>query len=198
METQFEANPSKKKTKEENRMIHLSFSKTDLEELRDQRFHHPHPHVQRKMEALLLKSCDLPHHQIARIVGSCPNTLRSYFREYQQAGVSRLKEIHFHSPTSALASVRATLESSFRQNPPATIKEAAMRIEQRTGIKRGLTQVRRFLKSLGMKRRKTGSLPAKADAQKQNDFKQHQLEPRLQEARAGKRVVYFVDVRAAA
>ena len=25
-------------------MIHLSFSKTDLEELRDQRFHHPHPH----------------------------------------------------------------------------------------------------------------------------------------------------------
>ena len=68
-----------------------------------------------------------------------------------------------------------------------------MRIEQHTGIKRGLTQVRRFLKLMGMKRRKTGALPAKADAQKQNDFKQHQLEPRLQEALAKKRVVYFVD-----
>lgn len=174
-------------------MIHLSFSTTDLEELRSQRFQHPHPHVQRKMEALLLKSYSLPHSQIAEILGLCLNTLRTYFQDYQKGGVLKLKEIHFHSPQSKLQSVRGTLESSFQKNPPPTLKEAAAHIEQLTGIKRGTSQVRVFLQFIGMKRRKTGSLPSKADSEKQRIFKEQQLEPKLHEAREEKRKVFFVD-----
>jgi transposase len=53
--------------------------------------------------------------------------------------------------------------------------------------------VAKFLKSKGMKRLKTGIIPAKADVEKQEKFKKEELEPRLDEAKEGKRVVCFVD-----
>lgn len=174
-------------------MIELTFSSTDQDVLRDQRFGHPHPHVQRKMEALLLKSFDLPHHHIAAIVGVCPNTLRTYFHEYQAGGVARLQRRPCSALPSALAAARDTLVTSFRRTPPATLKEAGARIAHLTGLTRHRTQVRHWWHALGMKRRKTGSIPAKADPDQQRRFKVQQLEPRLQEARQGTRCVYFVD-----
>jgi hypothetical protein len=50
-----------------------------------------------------------------------------------------------------------------------------------------------FLKHLGIKRRKVGMIPAKADTEKQAQFKQAELEPRLAEAQAGLRAVFFMD-----
>lgn len=174
-------------------MISVSFTDSDIAVFRQQRFLHPHPLVQRKMEALLLKSFGLPHYLIADIVGICPNTLRCYFEEYKQGGVARLLEILFYKPQSVFAKFTGTLESYFREHPAATVKEAAARIEDITGVKRGLTQVRTFLHSLGLKRRKTGFIPAKADVEKQKIFLENELEPRLQEARTGKRNLFFVD-----
>jgi transposase len=54
--------------------------------------------------------------------------------------------------------------------------------------------VREFLKHLGLKRRKVGMIPAKADIEEQSRFKQDELEPRLEEAKAGARAVFFMDV----
>jgi hypothetical protein len=42
-------------------MIQLEFRFEDKEALAQERFEHPHPQVQRKLEALWLKSLDLPH-----------------------------------------------------------------------------------------------------------------------------------------
>jgi transposase len=174
-------------------VIQLSFTPADVDCLRYERFRHPHPHVQRKMEARLLKSENLPHQQIARIVGVCPNTLLSYCRQYQQGGVEALKELNFYSPSSKLDQYRSSLEAYFQDHPPASVKEAAAVIEGQIGIRRSLSQVRQFLERLGMRRRKVGSVPAKADLAEQEVFKTHQLEPRLQQAQAGKRTVFFVD-----
>ena len=41
-------------------MIRIEFTEEAIDKLRYERFHHPHPRVQRKMEALLLKSEGLP------------------------------------------------------------------------------------------------------------------------------------------
>ena len=67
-------------------MSTIEFGENDIEQLRHERFEHPHPQVQRKMEALLLKSEGLPHHQITRILGVSENTLRHYLQEYQDGG----------------------------------------------------------------------------------------------------------------
>lgn len=174
-------------------MISLSFSSSEVDALRQQRFNHPHPFVQKKMEALLLKSYGLPHEQIASIVGVCENTLRSYFEDYETGGIERLKEINFYRPTSNLLEFKGTLDSYFRKNPPASVKEARYRIEQMTGLKRGITQIRHFIQQMGLKRRKSGTIPAKADVEKQNEFLEKELEPKLKKAREGKIELFFVD-----
>ena len=158
-------------------MIRIEFTEEAIAKLRYERFHHPHPRVQRKMETLLLKSDGLPHKQITRIVGISENTLRDYLREYKQGGVERLKELRFHHPQSELAEHRQSLETYFEQHPPATVNEAAAKIEELTGIRRGPTQVRKFLNSLGLRPRKVGMIPAKADVEEQDRFKKKNSSP---------------------
>ena len=152
-------------------MITIEFGQDEIERLRRERFAHPHPRVQRKMEALLLKSEGLPHHRITRLLGVCENTFRHYLREYRDGGIERLKEIRFRHPRSDLDEHRESLEAYFEEHPPATVNEAAAKIEELTGIRRGPTQVRRFLGSLGLRPRKVGMIPAKADVQEQARFK---------------------------
>ena len=152
-------------------MIRIEFCEDEIERLRRERFEHPHPRVQRKMEALLLKSEGLPHKQMTRLLGVTENTLRQYLREYQDGGIERLKEIRFCPPRSELEKHRQSLEAYFEEHPPATVNEAVAKIEERTGIRRGPTQVRRFLNSLGLRPRKVGMIPAKADVEKQSRFK---------------------------
>src|SRR3990172_3454399 len=48
-------------------------------------------------------------------------------------------------------------------------------------------------KTLNLRCRKVGMLPAKADPEKQKEFLEQEIQPRLDEAQAGKRVVFFVD-----
>jgi transposase len=126
--------------------MQLEFTPAILEELNYARFHHPLPMVQRRMEALWLKSHGLPHGQIARLVNISENTLRDYLQLYQDGGVARLKEVAIQGPDSVLQEHYASLEAYFRAHPPATIKEAQDKIATLTGIKRSETQVREYLK----------------------------------------------------
>lgn len=85
------------------------------------------------------------------------------------------------------------MEDHFHRNPPRSTAEAAAEIEGITGIRRGLTQVRKFLKGLGLSYRKLGMIPAKADADEQAEFLGEKLWPRLRQAQRLRRVVCFVE-----
>jgi transposase len=126
--------------------MQLEFPPEILEELNYERYRHPLPIVQRRMEALWLKSYGLPHGQIAQLVNITENTLRDYFQLYLEGGVERLKEVAIQGPESALQEHYTSLEAYFRAHPPATIKEAQNKIEALTGIKRSETQVREYCK----------------------------------------------------
>src|SRR3954449_8239903 len=129
-------------------MIAIDFTPEDIDALHNERFHHPHPRVQEKMEAVYLKSQGLLHKEICRLSRISENTLRSYLRQFQGGGIERLKRLDFAVPTSELADHREALEDYFRKNPPRTAGQAAADIERLTGIRRGQTQVRKFLKGM--------------------------------------------------
>jgi transposase len=126
--------------------IRLNFTPEGIAILNDERYSHPVPLVQRRMEALWLKSHDLPHAQIAKLVGVCDNTLRNYFQLYQNSGIDGLRTIQFYRPQSELCKHVTSLEAYFKEHPPPTIKQAQFEIETLTGIKRSPSQVRNFLK----------------------------------------------------
>ncbi len=174
-------------------MIKIEFTEGEMQALNYERYNHPHPRVQRRMEALWLKSQGLSHNEICRLTGISANTLRGYLREYQQGGIEALKQIHFYQSQSELRQHTTTIEEYFHEHPPSSVKEAMAKIEEQTGIKRSENRVRAFLKSIGMAPRKVGTIPAKADPEEQESFVKEELEPRLEEAKTGQRVVFFVD-----
>jgi transposase len=143
-------------------MLKIEIPASDIALLRHERYNHPHPRVQLKMDVLLLKALDLPNKLICQITGVCENTMRDYWKQYQESGIERLKEVKFYKPGSELQEHSDTIEKYLTENPPTSIAHAAELIEKLTGIKRGETQVRKFLKSLKFKFIKTCSVPAKA------------------------------------
>ena len=145
------------------------------------------------MDALWLKSQGLPHKDICRLTAISGTTLRTYLRMFQSGGVEKLMEMNFYAPTSELQRHRHQLEAYFREHPPATINEASVKIEELTGLKRSPSAVGKFLNSLGMRPRKVGAIPSKADPEEQENFRVNQLEPRLDEAKQGNRAIFFVD-----
>jgi len=124
----------------------ITFTPEIIDVLNYERYHHPVPLVQRRMEALWLKSHNLSHDWIAKLVGVSENTLRDYFQLFLEGGTEKLKQVDFYRPASALVEHTTSLETYFRDHPPATIKEAQSKIETLTGIKRSETQVAEFLK----------------------------------------------------
>ena len=174
-------------------MRDFEFGEADKEAFNHERYYHPHPHIRRKMEALWLKSQVLPHAEICRLACISEPTLCSYLAQYEAGGLERLKQLNFYQPASELVAHTDLLKSHFQAHPPATVKEAQAKIKELVGIERSETQVREYLKSIGMKCRKVGTIPAKADPEKQAQFKQEKLEPALQQAQTGQRKLFFVD-----
>lgn len=178
-------------------MINIDFSKADIETFYYERYHHPSPKIQRKMDALYLKAKGVKHNEICRLCRVSRMTLASYLKEYQQGGTERLRQLRHQGRDNELLPHASTLKAYFKEHLPATIAEAQDAIEKLTGIKRSPTQVREFLRRIGMRCRKVGFVPGKATdpdkIEEQEVYRKEQLEPRLHEAEQGKRKVYFMD-----
>lgn len=165
----------------------LAFTEAEGKALDYERYHYPHPLVQRKMEVVWLKSQGKAPQEISQLASVSVATVYRYLAEYRTGGLEKLKALHLYRPASELVAHQKTIEAHFRAHPPASMKEAVHLIEQLTGIKRGKTQVSQFLKAIGLKRRKVGMIPAKADPAAQALFKTETLEPLLEEAKIGKK-----------
>jgi transposase len=178
----------------------ITFTPEERRDLAHDRYHHPDPRVQRKMEVLWLKSHGLTHDAIATYADVSRRTVQRYLDEYLEGGLPRLHRCPGNHPQSALVDHETSLEEYFHEHPPRSTKQARAIIEQHTGVRRGLSQVRHFLKDhLGLRWRKVGAIPVppkktvQEHAHEQAIFVEQKLEPRLEQARRGQRQVYFVD-----
>jgi transposase len=181
-------------------MHSIHFTAEDRRGLAHDRYHHPDPRVQRKMEVLWLKSHGLNHDDIATLADVSRRTVQRYLNEYREGGLPRLRLGLWHQPQSVLAGHQESLEDFFSKHPVRSTKQARAVIERQTGIRRSLSQVRHFLRNrLGLRWRQTGAIPVppsktiQEHARDQAAFLQEKLEPRLEQARQGQRQVYFVD-----
>lgn len=176
-------------------MIRIEFSDAERAALAYERYHHPSPHVQKRMEMVYLKSQGLPHQEIARLCQVSRQTLVTSLHLYQEGGIERLKQFHFAGRPSKLNAHQDSVEAAFRAQPPRSVAEAQDVIECITGIRRSPTQIRAFLKRIGMQLRKVAPLPGRAtDPLKQHEqdtFLHDELKPRLEEVCQGKRTLFL-------
>ena len=125
-----------------------------------ERYRHPDPRVQERMEILWLKSLGETHERIAVLAGVSRSTVQRTLRIYAAKGLAGVRSFGWKGQPSALTPHRATIEEEFRARPPHTAHEATRRIEELTGVARKASRVRKFLKEdLGMKCLKVAPVP---------------------------------------
>ena len=175
-------------------MYILNPSKAEIQHLNYERYYYPNPLVQKRMHSVYLKCAfNLEHQEIGRIVGRHPNTVTQDIKCFECKGVEGLKQVKYGTNKSELAQFEGTLKAYFEANPPTSVKEVRQRIKEFTGIERSPTQIRAFMKRIGLKRIKTGHIPAKADTEKQKQWLENTLQPALELAKEGKAHVLFMD-----
>ena len=172
-------------------MIEVEFTEEQIKQLHYLRFNHPHPRVQWKMEVLSLKSQGLAQPEIAKLAKVTTETVRNYLKEFRAGGIESLQKIKFRRQESEMAEHRQTIRAYFAAQPAASLPHMAATIYQLTGLQRATVQVSKLLQKEGLRRMKVGMIPAKAEVEKQAEFVEKELEPRLEEAKKGVREVFF-------
>jgi transposase len=120
---------------------------------------HPQEHVRRKMLVLWLLHCRLTRDKTAEVGGLGRATVQRYVAAFRDGGLDGLRSWGVTGPVSALAAHRDLLREEFTRQPARSIAEACERIEKRTGLRRQPSQVRKFLKGLGLKYQRIRAIP---------------------------------------
>jgi len=124
-----------------------------------ERANHPSALVRDKMLTLWLLHCGVTRLKAAEIVGISRATVQRYVAAYSKGGLDGLRHSEIHRPPGELAAFQDIIRASFAERPACTIAEAYDRIEKLTGLRRSPTQVRHFLKGLGMEWRRVRAIP---------------------------------------
>ena len=120
---------------------------------------HPAEHVRRKMLVLWLLHHGLTRAKAAAVTGSGRATVQRYVAAFRDGGLEGLRRWDVQGPVSDLAGYAQQLRAAFEKQPVATIAEACARVERVTGLRREPTQVRKFLKGLGLKWQRVRAVP---------------------------------------
>lgn len=139
--------------------FHPTLSPDEQLRVRHDRDHHPDPVVRRK--SLVLWTVHLGHsrEQAAQIASVGIATAKRYILAYRDGGVDGLQRCDRHVPVSQLADHAEAIRQSLTHHPVRTAAEAAERIRELTGLRRGLTQTRAFLASLGFTWQRSRAVP---------------------------------------
>jgi transposase len=120
---------------------------------------HPQEHVRRKMLVLWLLHCGLTRAKAAEVAGLGRATVQRYVVAFRDGGLEGLRRWGVSGPVSDLAAHRDLIRAEFTRQPARSMNEACERIERLTGIRRQPTQVRQFLKGMGLKWQRVRAIP---------------------------------------
>jgi Sec-independent protein translocase protein TatA len=84
--------------------------------------------------------------RIKEMLGASDVTLSKYKTALKNENLKSIFLQNYNRLQSVLETFRVQIEQEFEDKPPATRREAAVTIEKITGMKRGLTQIGKFLK----------------------------------------------------
>ena len=117
----------------------------------DERESHTDACVRSRLWVLWLLHCGLKREQAVKIVGVAVSSVQRDVSLYRRGGLEALRTPGPKAPpTSELTRSQDQIRKSLEQQPARTIAEACQRIKDLTGVERRPTQVRQFLKGLGL------------------------------------------------
>ena len=123
--------------------------------------------MRRRLLVLWSLHCGLKREQAAQLSGLAVSSVQRIVSLYREGGLETLlRHEQGDVPTSELARHTDVIRQSLEQQPVRTIArrgapaaEACQRIQDLTGLERRPTQVRHFLKSIGLKWQRVRVIP---------------------------------------
>ena len=125
----------------------------------EERIAHPHERIRERMLVLWLLHNGVTRQKAAEIVGVGRATVQRFVAAFRDGGLDGLRRWDPNRPESELAAFRDVIRDSFERQPVRTVAEAGERIFQLTGLRRGPSQVRKFLKNMGLKFQRVRMVP---------------------------------------
>jgi transposase len=121
---------------------------------------HPQAVVRRRCEVLWALHCGLSRQQAAKVANVGLSTAERFVGMFRDGGLEAVRRCGREVlPTSELAAHADVIRCSLEERPARTIAECCQRIKELTGIERQPTQVRHFLKKLGLKWQRVHAIP---------------------------------------
>ena len=121
---------------------------------------HPSSCVRRRLQVIWSLHCGLTRELAAKVAGVAKSSVARDVRLYRNGGVDALlKSGREYKPTSELAQYENVIRESLEIRPVRTIAEACQRIKELTGVERQPSQVRHFLKRIGLKWQRVRAIP---------------------------------------
>lgn len=173
-------------------MITLNLTEDEIRQLSYERNSIHSPKILNRLLVLRCKSLGLEHQLIAKICDIHPNSVTNYLKMYNEGGINAILTTHY-GKNESLLDKETEVKTYFVTNNVASVKAALNYIQKVTQIKCGLTCVRNFLHRIGLKPRKTGHIPGKADSATQEKFKDEILNPLIIKAYSGEIELLFMD-----
>ena len=93
-------------------MRRFIFTEEVQQALAKERYHHPDPRVQQRMEIVLLKSKGETHERIAELAGTSRRSVQRVLDVFEKDGLDGLRTFHWHGQASALTPHRESLEAA--------------------------------------------------------------------------------------
>jgi transposase len=142
-------------------MAHIRIDLSDDQQhiVNTERDSHPDAHVRRKMLVLWLLHSGLTRTKAAEIAQLGRATVQRYVAAFHRGGLDGLRQWNVTGPVSDLATHTEAIKTSLTDKPVRTVAEACERIESLTGLRRGPTQVRKFLAGLGFRWQRVRAIP---------------------------------------
>ena len=125
----------------------------------EERTSHPNERIRERMLVLRLLHSGLTRQKAAEIVGIGRATVQRFVAAFRDGGLDGLRRWDPNRPESEMAAYRELIRESFENQPVHTVAEACERISRLTGLRRGPSQVRKFLKDLGLKFQRVRVIP---------------------------------------
>lgn len=150
-------------------MLPFSLSKSDAETINMARKEEIPFIVRTRLEVLRLLDLGYSRTEAGRIAGCHPNSVTNYVRLYQQESLAGILRLNYRYPRHELADREAEVAEVLETGACTTVAEASQSLAERFGYRRSREAVRKLLRRLGFKRRKTAVFPGKI-----NDFEQWQ------------------------
>jgi transposase len=139
--------------------LRIELTEEEKKVVNAERDSHPQDHVRRKMLVLWLLHCNLTREKAAEVAGLGRATVQRYVAAFREGGLDGLRAWGVKGPVSDLAAHKELIREDLARQPARSIAEACERIEALTGIRRQPSQVRKFLKGMGLKFQRVRAIP---------------------------------------